>query len=185
MCIGVEHMEIMDSKMEQVNMKILDSGTFSARLVEERVRLGMSQTDLRIKTGAAKATQSRYETGESFPGADYLAVLDAAGFDVMYLLTGVRSAEGLDDELRNLVDAYIHSGDAIKTAVFSVLVAPYTDDALRARRIPGWLAHELRGDEDVRYRQPAVVPVLLQDGDPAFPGSKRADPEGEASAGEG
>lgn len=172
----------MASKTERVNRYDLNNGTFSARLVAERERLGLTQIELRTRTGATKATQSRYETGESLPAADYLAALDAVGVDVMYLLTGERSAGALDDELQNLVDAYVHAGDATKAAVFGVLVAPYSEDARRARKEPGWFAHEVRGDEDVRYvRQVDVVPTpppTLQDAPSALdlPG-KLAQPE--------
>lgn len=156
---------MMSQKTKPFNSEIPNFRYFSERLVAERKRVGFSQADLRARTGVGKNTQVNYESGVSYPDAEYLAVIDGLGMDVMYLLTGVRSAGALDDEVQNLVDAYTNAGDATKAAVFGVLVTPYSEDARRARKEPGWFANEVRGDEDVRYVrsvdvEPPPMPTL-------------------------
>jgi len=64
----------------------------SSRLREGREALGLSQQALAEKCGISARSQRNYESGERSPDADYLAAIAAAGFDVLYLLTGHRSA---------------------------------------------------------------------------------------------
>jgi len=65
-----------------------------ARLKEERTRLGMSQTDLAALAGAVYQTQGNYESGRRTPDADYLAAVDKAGVDILYVITGRRIPSG-------------------------------------------------------------------------------------------
>jgi transcriptional regulator with XRE-family HTH domain len=62
------------------------------RLKEERERLGLGQKQVTELTGASKKTQYNYENGVSAPDGEFLAALAAAGADVQYILTGVRSS---------------------------------------------------------------------------------------------
>ena len=161
----------MVAKMKPVNVQSSNLETFSGRLVAERERLRLTQIELRERMGVSKASQIRYESGDSSPDADYLAELDAIGVDVMYLLTGVRRSDALSDELQNLVEAYMDADESTQQAVFGVLVARFSDDVRRARKTPGWYRHELAGEDDPRYGKypPAdLTPLRLQDG-PALP----------------
>lgn len=152
---------------EQVNDKSSYLRTFAARLVEERKRLCLNQAEFGQLAGVGRTTQVKYESGEGEPGAYYLARIEAMDVDLQYVLTGVRGEGSLGDEHENLLDAYIAADERTRIAVWGVLVAPYSEDARRARKEPGWFAHEVRGDEDVRYvRQVDVVPMpppTLQD----------------------
>jgi transcriptional regulator with XRE-family HTH domain len=65
--------------------------TIGNRIKEERKRLHLNQTDFGAIGGVAKNTQINYETGERSPDAEYLARIAAAGADVGYILTGVRT----------------------------------------------------------------------------------------------
>ena len=72
--------------------------TIGARLREERIRLGVSQTELAVACGIAKNTQLNYEKDERSPDAKYLAAAEALGIDVCYVLLGKHfpvSSEGL------------------------------------------------------------------------------------------
>lgn len=149
--------------MKPVKSQSLNLATFAGRLVAERERLRLTQIELRERMGVSKASQIRYESGDSSPDADYLAELDAIGVDVMYLLTGVRRSDALSDELQNLVEAYIDADEPTQQAVFGVLVARFSDDVRRARKTPGWYRHELAGEEDARYPTAASAPHLLND----------------------
>ena len=158
----------MVPKSKPVNNESPVFGSFCERFVAERKRLGWSQTDLRTRMGVGKSTQINYESGESSPNADYLAGLDDLGFDVMYLLTGLRRAGGLSDEHQNLLDAYIAADESTRLAVFGVLTARYSDDPQRARSAPGWFRHEVLGEEDVRYQNPPIPARVLME--PIVPG---------------
>lgn len=61
------------------------------RLREERESLRMSQAAFGEIGGVKANAQGKYESGERFPGADYLAAVAAAGVDVLYVLTGTRT----------------------------------------------------------------------------------------------
>lgn len=65
--------------------------TMSARLREERERLGLSQSDFGAQAGVGRKAQSNYESGERAPDAKYLAAMAERGVDVLYVLTGLRS----------------------------------------------------------------------------------------------
>lgn len=62
--------------------------TIGARLREERVRLGVSQTDLAAACGVAKNTQLNYEKDDRSPDAAYLLLAKETGVDVHYVLFG-------------------------------------------------------------------------------------------------
>lgn len=68
-------------------------------------------------------SQSNYERGERSPDADYLAAVARLGFDVQFVVTGVRGSPSLATVLRSgspavvltaeesaLVDNYRHAG---------------------------------------------------------------------------
>ena len=79
------------------------------RLKAERLRLGYNQTDFAALAGVTKNSQFNYEKGDRNPDAAYLAAINAAGVDVMYVITGQRSlaaAEGLAPEEAQLLEDY-------------------------------------------------------------------------------
>lgn len=94
-------------------------GSIGERLREERERLGLSQTeaaDIAANAGVAGATrqsQALYEKGKRMPDAAYLAAIQAAGYNVLYILTGQRgggaSPPPLKPDEAALVDNYRHS----------------------------------------------------------------------------
>lgn len=63
------------------------------RLAEERKRLGLSQEEFATLGGIPMRTYCGYEYGISEPKASFLTRLAANGVDVLYILTGVRSAK--------------------------------------------------------------------------------------------
>lgn len=58
------------------------------RLKEEREKLAWPQAVLADVAGVSKRSVAAWESGESAPGADVLAVLSGKGVDVLYVLTG-------------------------------------------------------------------------------------------------
>lgn len=86
------------------------------RLLEERTRLNLNQTEFGALGKVQKRAQFTYEKGERVPDANYLVALAEAGVDVNYVLTGTRvvTQEKTNEELRYLADAF----EAIDTALF-------------------------------------------------------------------
>jgi transcriptional regulator with XRE-family HTH domain len=54
----------------------------------------MSQGALALACGVQANTQHHYENGLRLPRADYLCALQTMGFDVQYILSGVRGTLG-------------------------------------------------------------------------------------------
>lgn len=77
--------------------------TVGARLKEERVRLGMSQTDFAALSGVKKGTQISWEKDTSSPTVAALTDLARNGVDTIYVLTGRRlpgMADVQDESIR-------------------------------------------------------------------------------------
>jgi transcriptional regulator with XRE-family HTH domain len=65
------------------------------RLREERERLRLSQSNFGEIGGVKANAQGKYESGERFPDAEYLAALAAAGVDVLFVVTGMRTPQAV------------------------------------------------------------------------------------------
>lgn len=79
------------------------------RLKEERLRLGLSQTDLGAAGGVGKTTQINYEKGSGSPDAKFLAAVADLGVDVFYVVTGERKlppADSITAEEVRLLEFY-------------------------------------------------------------------------------
>ncbi|POA97170.1 hypothetical protein C2134_18410 [Chromobacterium sinusclupearum] len=70
---------------------------FSDRLKEERKRLGIIQTDAAKAAGIGYTTYYSYEKGERTPNVETLQKWHEAGFDVLYLVTGIRNGAALSN----------------------------------------------------------------------------------------
>lgn len=84
------------------------------RLREERERLGLSQVALADACGVTMRSLRNYEKNDRQPDASFLASLASTGADVLYILTGQRSAAAppappLKPEEAALLDNYRHS----------------------------------------------------------------------------
>ena len=96
--------------------------TLGERLREERERLACSQTELGGIAGVTKKAQINYEKGMRFPDARYLAALAERGVDVLYVLTGRRSATALSPEEQTLLGYYRDAPAAVRRAAMGALV---------------------------------------------------------------
>lgn len=92
------------------------------RLKEERERLRMTQESFSVAGGAGKRAYIRYEQGERLPDAGFLAALSASGVDVLYVLTGRRSATALSPEEQTLLSYYRDAPAAVRRAAMGALV---------------------------------------------------------------
>ena len=92
------------------------------RLKEERERLRMTQESFSVAGGAGKRAYIRYEQGERLPDAGFLAAISASGADVLYVLTGRRSATALSPEEQTLLAYYRDAPAAVRRAAMGALV---------------------------------------------------------------
>ncbi|EFN8408668.1 transcriptional regulator [Escherichia coli] len=93
------------------------------RLREERKRLGLSQAAMAEVAGIRKQTQLKYEKGDSFPDAAYLATLSRFGLDVQYVVLGVHSPETYNNDEQELITRFRAASLDVKNAVIGALVA--------------------------------------------------------------
>ena len=94
---------------------------FSDRLRAERERLNLSQQALADRCGVTARSQRNYEAGERLPDAAYLSALSATGADVLYILTGQRSAYGLSADEQELLALFRAAPLAVKMAAIGAL----------------------------------------------------------------
>lgn len=70
------------------------------RILSERTRLNLTQPQMAKIGGVSKGSQILYEKGKA-PTADYLAAIERAGADIVYILTGRSEA----DEVTRIMEA--------------------------------------------------------------------------------
>jgi transcriptional regulator with XRE-family HTH domain len=87
----------MDTNVSTVNYMMEKFVGISDRLKEERLRLGLSQSDFADAGGAHRKSQGNYESGERFPDAQYLSAISVVGADVQYIVTGQRQGQGIGE----------------------------------------------------------------------------------------
>ncbi|HFV9258216.1 helix-turn-helix domain-containing protein [Enterobacter cloacae] len=93
------------------------------RLREERERLGLSQAALGEVGGVKKLTQLNYEKGERSPDASYLYAISKFGADVQFIVTGIRSAENLSQDEKEMINLFRQAPLAVKAAALAALNA--------------------------------------------------------------
>lgn len=95
------------------------------RIREERKKFNLNQGDFAKLADCSRNAQAMYERDESAPGAGYLVRLAELGADVLYILTGNRSAtvgHVSNDELE-LIQLYRSASLSVKAAVLAALTA--------------------------------------------------------------
>nr|WP_228983071.1 helix-turn-helix transcriptional regulator [Paraburkholderia gardini] len=105
---------------------VSQTDAFSARLKQERRRLGLNQAELANAGGVQKHAQLNYEKGLRFPDASYLAGIAVVGVDVLYLLTGRTSDPAtlaLDGDEERLLAGYRELKPREKKGVLALVAA--------------------------------------------------------------
>lgn len=67
---------------------------YGERLKEQRLELGLTQSYVIDKLGIGKSTIINWEQGSTFPTLVHLVELKELGFDINYLITGVKAEKG-------------------------------------------------------------------------------------------
>lgn len=96
---------------------------WGSRLKEERKRLKITQKKLAETCNINYQTILRYEKEERTPDGDFYYIISKLGFDVQYILTGVRSENCLSEEIKELIKLYEAAPENIKQAVKAVLLS--------------------------------------------------------------
>lgn len=89
--------------MSAVNRKGTRLITFGQRLRAERERLGLSQSAFGDLCGVGKNAQINYEGDKRSPDGVYLMAAAGAGADVLFIVTGERSAASMSPVLLNSI----------------------------------------------------------------------------------
>lgn len=90
---------------------------------EERSRLGFTQPQLAELLGSSKRTLVDWENEKSSPTAKQLMTMSNLGFDVSYLLTGVRSVQSLSAEEQLILDKYRSASAEVKNQMLLLLLS--------------------------------------------------------------
>ncbi|OCR22465.1 hypothetical protein AFK24_25575 [Pseudomonas syringae] len=110
--------------------------TLAKRLRSEREAQGLSQREVATMGNIQANAQGHYENGQRWPRADYLSLIHSAGFDVQYIITGVR---------RPLADTKLSDHEYVVIKSFR-LIDPDDRDAIE--RIMTSLAVSVRNGTD-------------------------------------
>jgi len=110
---------------------LVQRSDLGVRLVEERKRLRMNQTDFGRLGAVSKGSQILYEKGEGSPTADYLCAIAGSGVDVQYVLTGVRSSVALTAEEQLLIRRFRESPQGLRDAALRVLLGENAGEGSR------------------------------------------------------
>ena len=104
------------------------------RLREERERLKLSQVAFGEIGGVKKLAQINYESGKRTPDAQYLQAISRIGADVLYIVTGVKSAsdQTLTPDERQMLDLFRAAPLAVKAAAMGALEAGARPQAARS-----------------------------------------------------
>lgn len=97
--------------------------SFSKRLKEEKKRLKENQGTIAKYAGITEKSVGAYERGENNPPCSFLEKIAPYGFNVQYILTGVRSDAALSPDERELLTLYKEAPETIKQAVRAVLLS--------------------------------------------------------------
>lgn len=98
------------------------------RLLEERRRLDLNQTEMGKLGGVAYGTYANYELNKRFPDAECLAKLYAAGVDVLYVISGVRNVATLSNRDSVLLEQF-HQMDTRAQRATLALMQTYNTPA--------------------------------------------------------
>ncbi len=96
------------------------------RLAEERKRLGFNKGQMAAAGNVANSTYTNYEDGVRSPDGEFFSAIAAAGADVLYILTGSRSAPvapALSRDEAGMLDSYRHCSKEMQLAARTQLAA--------------------------------------------------------------
>jgi len=103
------------------------------RLVEERDRLGLTQTEMAKKGGVAFRTYCDYESGKSEPRASFFADAALHGLDVQYVVTGQRSGGAMKPDEEMVLAGYRKLDERGRAGVLALIGGMQPEAATKHR----------------------------------------------------
>ncbi|HYD38745.1 MAG TPA: helix-turn-helix transcriptional regulator [Allosphingosinicella sp.] len=95
----------------------MDSMGFGERLKEERKRLGFKQAEFAALAGVDVPKQSLYENDRRGLRAPYLSRVAEKGVDILYVLTGRRNEDCLDEAATRFLAGYLALPPELQQAI--------------------------------------------------------------------
>lgn len=118
------------------------------RLREERKRLGYSQVAFAALGGASKGSQLAWEKGAAAPNAEFLHLIARFGVDVLYVITGQRSSNGLSVEEAELLAVYRQLDPQGRAGLLALMKGMERNAGARVK-VQGDVAQFVEGDMTV------------------------------------
>jgi len=118
----------------------------SERLEEERERLGKKKGEMAKIGGVVGSAYTNYLEGNRVPDAEFLALIAAAGADVQYILTGIRSSAALTPDEQMLLAGYRGLDARGKAGVFGVIGGLTQSPASVGQQFNGTVGQVVHGD---------------------------------------
>lgn len=130
----------------------------SARLQQERKRLGLTQDATAAALGVTKRSVINWEGGSALPGAEALAAYAAAGADVLYILTsvhagGVKPAPTLTPEEEALLTLFRAAQPAVRGAAIGALMGAPSGGMTQTQYGSGTQLGHVTGDVNIGSRK--------------------------------
>ena len=138
-----------------------DRADLAIRLVEERSRLGFSQSDFAGKVGMSREGLRLYEMGQRGMSAEFLAEAVALGVDVQYVLSGTRSRNLADVEATARGQSFADRGTIRGNVVGSVHAGGVVHQINTARHVTRTIAEVKPGETHISDQQAAELLGLV------------------------
>ncbi|AMC35396.1 hypothetical protein VN23_12625 [Janthinobacterium sp. B9-8] len=118
----------------------------SARLKEERKRLGLSQEAAAKALGISVDSLYGYEKNKTNPPISVLLPFSDIGADVQYIVTGERTAGLLSPEEQQMISALRAATPSVRTALLSMAHAGVDKQVVVQQKYVGGVGKVIEGD---------------------------------------
>lgn len=130
----------------------------AVRLIEERVRLGYSQSDFARQLEVSVETVRRYENGLREAGVEFLAKTAGLGVDVQYVLTGVKSSNLHKAEQASQPLVHIENGN--QSGIVNAISGGVVNIGNQVTKVK---AEVKPNDEHISQKQASILKQLVND----------------------
>ncbi|HGO5817742.1 helix-turn-helix domain-containing protein [Mannheimia haemolytica] len=134
-------------------MNVVNRLNFNQRLREERIRLGYSQKTLSEMCEISYNAYSNYELGKRSPDATLLELLASLGFDIGYLVAGVKNSYTLEIRGRMLLKALKNLTEQDQIRVVQLATELEMDNSPLSLKNSQASVNQTAGDDSVNNNQ--------------------------------
>ena len=107
---------------------------YNDRLSQERVRLGLTQTEMAKRGGVAFRTYCDYEAGKTEPKLGFLEAVGRQGADVLYIVTGELSGGHLAPDEMLVLGGYRELDSKGRSGVLGMIAGYNAPEAQPAQK---------------------------------------------------